>query len=207
MAICWRHCFIACTDIQTSCYKPYLHATWIHNVTLFSLPKVGSPVFFTNSGECGSDVVSDISQTRKYECCMIFYVKPKILFLSWSTPKPHPIPPSPPPPPHYQTAKLPGASSLLRAMCIFSDWTQTQQSSAMYVLEASYQLVYAAWLVIQCLRILGWGGGRLIETAGSPTGLPSPQFLSAFPNSPTEVSCCCPLIGCKYLHLTLSAAC
>jgi hypothetical protein len=53
----------------------------------------------------------------------------------------------------------------------------------------------------------GGGGGRLIETAGSPTGLPSPQFLSAFPNSPTEVSCCCPLIGCKYLHLTLSAAC
>ena len=35
----------------------------------------------------------------------------------------------------------------------------------------------------------------------------SPQLLSAFPNSTTGVSCFCPLVGCKYLHLTLSAAC
>ena len=37
--------------------------------------------------------------------------------------------------------------------------------------------------------------------------LPSPQVLSAFPNSTTGVSCFCPLSGCKYLHLTLSVAC
>jgi hypothetical protein len=36
---------------------------------------------------------------------------------------------------------------------------------------------------------------------------PSPQLLSAFPNSTTGGSCFCPLIGCKYLNLTLSAAC
>ena len=36
---------------------------------------------------------------------------------------------------------------------------------------------------------------------------PSPQLLSAFPNSTTGVSCFCSLVGCKYLHLILSAAC
>ena len=33
------------------------------------------------------------------------------------------------------------------------------------------------------------------------------RLLSAFPNSTTGVSCSCPLVGRKYLHLTLSAAC
>jgi hypothetical protein len=33
------------------------------------------------------------------------------------------------------------------------------------------------------------------------------QPLSTFRNSITGVSCFCPLVGCKYLHLTLSAAC
>jgi hypothetical protein len=56
-----------------------------------------------------------------------------------------------PPPP---TSKLPEDSSLLRVRCIYSAWTKTQQSSAVYVLGASYQLVYAAWLVVQCLREL-----------------------------------------------------
>ena len=71
------------------------------------------------------------------------------------TPPPHPLSPRgcPNPPPHL-TSKLPGASSLLRARCIISDWTQTQQSSAVYVLGALYQLVYAAWLVVQSLRDL-----------------------------------------------------
>jgi hypothetical protein len=54
-------------------------------------------------------------------------------------------------PPHL-TSKLHEASSLLGVKCIFSDWTQTQQSSAVYVLGASYQPVYAAWLVVQCFR-------------------------------------------------------
>jgi hypothetical protein len=38
-------------------------------------------------------------------------------------------------------------------------------------------------------------------------GHPSPQLLSDIPNSTTGVSCFCPLVVCKYLHLTLSAAC
>ena len=50
-------------------------------------------------------------------------------------------------------------------------------------------------------------GSRLIEIAGPPSGLPSSQLLSAFPSSTTGVSNFCPLVVCKYLHLTLSAAC
>jgi hypothetical protein len=33
------------------------------------------------------------------------------------------------------------------------------------------------------------------------------SFFLPFHNSITGVSCFCPLVGCKYLHLTLSAAC
>ena len=33
------------------------------------------------------------------------------------------------------------------------------------------------------------------------------SFFQFFPNSTTEVSSFCPFVGCKYLHLTLSAAC
>ena len=35
----------------------------------------------------------------------------------------------------------------------------------------------------------------------------SPQLLSAFCNSTTAANCFCPLIGYKYVHLTLSAPC
>ena len=63
-----------------------------------------------------------------------------------------------PPCPTPQTSPLPGASRLLRGRCIFSDYTQNMQSSAMYVFGASYQLVYTAWLVVQYLRDLGVPG-------------------------------------------------
>jgi hypothetical protein len=52
-------------------------------------------------------------------------------------------------PPNHQASRLPGALSLSRVRR-----DQTRQSSAVYVLGASYQLVYAAWLVAQCLRDL-----------------------------------------------------
>jgi hypothetical protein len=42
----------------------------------------------------------------------------------------------------------------LMVRCIISEWTQTWQSSTVCVLGASYQLVYAAWLVVQCLKDL-----------------------------------------------------
>jgi hypothetical protein len=84
----------------------------------------------------------------------------------------------PHPSPHL-TSKLPGASSLLRVRCIISEWTQTQQSSTVCVLGASYQLVYAACLVGKCLRDLR--GSRLIETAGSPTGSPFSSVSFSLP--------------------------
>jgi hypothetical protein len=40
--------------------------------------------------------------------------------------------------------------------CIISEWTQTRNSCTVCVLGASYQLVYAVFLVVQCLRNL-WG--------------------------------------------------
>jgi hypothetical protein len=62
--------------------------------------------------------------------------------------------PAPYPPPH-QISKFPGVSTLMRVRCIFSKWTQTRKASTVYVLGASYQLVYATWLVmVQCLRDL-----------------------------------------------------
>jgi hypothetical protein len=50
----------------------------------------------------------------------------------------------PTPHPRHQTSKLPGASSLLRVRCILLDRTQTQNTSAVYVLGASYQLANAS---------------------------------------------------------------
>ena len=139
----------------------------------------------------------------------------QILFPSWSTlplTVPCPIPPQlapwfhedvPTPFPPYQTFKLPRASILLKVRYILSDQTQTRQSSDIYVLGASYQLVFASWLVTQCLR-----QSKLTETAGPPTGLPLLlSFLQPLPNSITWVSSFSPLVGCKYMHLTLSAAC
>ena len=96
----------------------------------------------------------------------------------------HPIPPSPiskrmslpPQPPSHQTSPLPGASGLSQVRCIFSHWGQTRQTSAVYASGASYQLVYAAWLVAQCLRDLRESG--LVETAGLPKWLPSSTVSS-----------------------------
>jgi hypothetical protein len=66
---------------------------------------------------------------------------------------------SPPPPPTHPTRPPHSLGPQL------SDWTQ---SSVLYVLGASYQPVYAVWLVAQCLRD-PW----LVETAGLPIALPS----------------------------------
>ena len=126
---------------------------------------------------------------------------------------PHPTPPlhlipTPPGCPlslSYLTSKLSGASSLLRVRCIISEWTQTQKSSTVCVLGTSYQLGYAICLVVQCLRDLRVPNQlRLLVLLQD---CPSPQLLSAFPNSTTGVRSFCPLVRCKYLHLTLLAAC
>ena len=61
-------------------------------------------------------------------------------------------------PPLHQTYPLPGASKLLRVRCISSDRVHTPKPSAVYVLGPLYQLMYAAWLVAQCLRDLRGSG-------------------------------------------------
>jgi hypothetical protein len=71
----------------------------------------------------------------------------------------------------------------------------TQQSSSVYVLGASYQLVSAAWLVIQCLRNLGgpdncdfWSSCRVTLLL---------NFFQLFPNSSTGFNSFCPLVRCS----------
>jgi hypothetical protein len=102
------------------------------------------------------------------------------------------------PTPTRPTSKHPESSSLLRVMCIISGWTPTWKSSTVCALGASYQLVYAVWLVVQCLRELGGPDyPRLLVLLQDCF---SPQLFSAFPNS--GVSCFCPLVGCHCLPLT-----
>jgi hypothetical protein len=92
------------------------------------------------------------------------------------TSSPHPyLHVSVPPPPPQMTSKLPGSSSLLRVRCIISEWTQTWQSSAVCMLVASYQLVYADCLVFQCLRQLSPDWLRLLVLL---QGHPSPHLFS-----------------------------
>jgi hypothetical protein len=57
--------------------------------------------------------------------------------------------------------------------------------------------VYAACLVVQCLRDLR--GPYQLRLLVLLKGHPSPQLLSVFPNSTTGG-----LVRCKYLHLTVS---
>jgi hypothetical protein len=81
-------------------------------------------------------------------------------------------------PPSHQTSPLPGAPSLLRVRCIFSYWVQTQQSSVVYALGPSYQVLYDAWLVVQCLRdSRGLGELRLLVFLQS---YHLPQLLPTF---------------------------
>ena len=80
-----------------------------------------------------------------------------------------------------------------------------RQLSTLCVFGASYQVMYMAFLVVQCLNDLR--GPNWLRLLVLLQGCPSPQLLSVFPNSTTGVCCFCLLVGCKYLHPTLSAAC
>lgn len=94
-------------------------------------------------------------------------------------------------------------SSLLKIRTIFSHWDQTRQSSAMYKCGASNQPVHAAWLVAHSLGApRGPGYLRLLVFLWVTLLL---SFFQPFPNSSTEDPSFCLLVGCKYLHLTLSA--
>ena len=86
-----------------------------------------------------------------------------------------------------------------RVRCIISEWTQTQKST-ICVLGALYQLVFAVCLQVPCLRDLR--GPDYLRLLVLLQDCPSSQILSSFPNSTTGDSWFCPLVGCKYLHLT-----
>ena len=120
---------------------------------------------------------------------------------------PHPIPPPCPLSPWgcpHLTSKFREASSLLRVRCIISEWTQTQQSSSVCVLGASYQLVHAACLVVQWLIDLG-GGVQINWDCWFSYRIA--LLLSFFQpwliQQQGSVSCFCPLVGYRYLHLVL----
>jgi hypothetical protein len=138
-------------------------------------------------------ILHSISPPRPPSDCSTFHTPPHLV-------SPRDYPHSPP----NLTSKLPGASSLLRVRCIISEWTQTLQSSTVCVLEASYQLVYVAFLVVPMFERSQ--ESRLIETLGPPSG---PPFSSASFSLPqfNRGQLLLPLFGYKYLHLTLSAAC
>lgn len=73
----------------------------------------------------------------------------------------------------------PEASNFVRGRFLFFHWGQNRQSSVVYVLGASYQLVDAAWLVAQNLRDLK--GPSLLRLLVFLWGCPL-QLLPAFPS-------------------------
>jgi hypothetical protein len=105
---------------------------------------------------------------------LLFYSPEFIPLLAHPLTVPHPTPfPSVSKwmsPPLHPTGPPHSLNSLSRVRCIFSYRVQTQKSSVVYVLGASYQLVYAARLVVQYLRDPKSKGSRLFETAGLPIG-------------------------------------
>jgi hypothetical protein len=99
---------------------------------------------------------------------MFFFYSPVIASLHVRPPTvPYPIPPpsclqEDIPSPH-QSSPFPEASSLLRVRCFFSHWSQTRQSSAVYMSGAQTS---------SCMLLVGGSGSErsqlsgLVETAG-----------------------------------------
>ena len=75
-------------------------------------------------------------------------------------------------------------------------------SPLIYVLETQKQLMYATWLLTQCLSNLR--GADQLRLLVFLWGHP-PPLLPAFPNSTTGVPDFSPMIEFKYLHTSLSA--
>jgi hypothetical protein len=71
-------------------------------------------------------------------------------------------------------------------------------------MRASYQLMYASWLVVYCLISAVQVSWNCCSSYRVTLLL---SFFQVFPNSTIGLSNFCPLVGCKYLHLTLSEIC
>jgi hypothetical protein len=88
--------------------------------------------------------------------------------------------------------------------CVFSHWGHNRQPSAVYVSEASDQLVYATWLVAQCLGNMGF---QVSRDSWSFYGVALfLDLFQPFPDSTTGVPDFSPMVQYKYLHWSHLAA-
>jgi hypothetical protein len=111
---------------------------------------------------------------------------------------PMPFPPTQSPrgfPHPHQSSLLPGASSLSRVRCIFSHWGKTRKSSAVSVCLGPHML----WCMLPDWWHQVWEISRVQVNLDSwfSHGAALLLWTLSF----------CLLVVCKYLHLTLSAAC
>jgi hypothetical protein len=106
----------------------------------------------------------------------------------------------------YLTSKLPGASSLLRVRWI---WMNTDLAVLYYTCVHTYTHISRCMLPGWWTSVWEISGIRVSWNCLSSYRVTFllHSFFQLFPNSTTGVSCFCPLVGCKYLHLTLSAVC
>jgi hypothetical protein len=93
---------------------------------------------------------------------------------------------------------------VLRVKCMISEWTQTLQSSACMT---DGDLISTAVCCLFGGPVFGRSRGSRLRLLVFLLDRSFPQLLTSIPNSTRAVICFCQLIGCKYLHLTLSAAC
>ena len=107
------------------------------------------------------------------------------------------------PNPYPTRLQIPWALSRLRLRVIFSEP------------RPGGLLLYMCWgpRISWCM-LPGWwsnvweiSGVQVTWDCWPPYRVTLLSFFLLFPNSTTVVSCFCPLLGCKYLHLTLSPAC
>jgi hypothetical protein len=93
----------------------------------------------------------------------------------------------------------------LRVRYIFSDWTQTWKSSAVYVLgpHISWCMLPGWWSNVEEIS----GEQVKWDCCSSDRVAFLLSFSHLFPNSTKGVSNFCTLVGCKYVPLTLSHAC
>jgi hypothetical protein len=145
----WCLMAVAIIEIVLDCLcHLWFHSNFKMIFLFFSFYKIPKH-FFSHSKFCPPlSPTSDCSTS--YTASFLFLLSPS----SFPLPPPQRLHDDVPISPSSHPTRPPHFLGLLRVRCIFSDWTQTQQSSAIYVLGASYQLFYAAWLVVQCIRDL-----------------------------------------------------
>jgi hypothetical protein len=109
------------------------------------------------------------------------------------------------PPLPYMTSKLSGGSSILRV-----------GASSLNEHRPSSPLLYVCWGHISAgvCCLVGSPVWEILEIQINWDCWSSYRIAHlrifihpSFPHSTTEVSCFCPMVGCKYVHLILSAAC